>query len=441
MATEMQKIVSRETAKQTTPEEATRQRQFVRVSLVGLLAMSILVAIILALTLGRAITARLNTLMDNASKLSRKEPLNPPLTGTDEVAELDHVFRVMAAKLADASRKERAVIDNAVDVICSIDAQDRFSAVNPAALNLWGYNPERLIARNFLDLVLPEDQERTKKAFKEIMARTTGSFENRIKRSDGGVADMRWSVQWSDSEKSLFCVVHDVTDRKQMERMKQEFVAMVSHDLRSPLSSIKMTLELLAKGTYEGLSEKGQARVDSAFSSTRRLIKLVSDILDIEKMESGRMEMHKEITLTSILIDRSIEAIRSVADERGVSFEKPEDDFELLVDGDRLTQVLVNLLSNAVKFSDNDAKVEIGAHKDDEWIVLTVTDYGKGIPADKHALIFERYKQVDKSDSKEKGGTGLGLAICKAIVEAHAGTIGVSSEEGSGSTFWIRLPA
>lgn len=442
MATEIKRVVALEEEHKILPEDQARSQQFVRLCLLAGVIVSIVLALSLALIFGQGTTRRLNILMDNTRRLSRKQPLNPSLTGADEISELDRVFRDMAVALEEASRKERAVVDNALDVICSISSDGKFIRVNPATFKSWGYTPEELIGKPFLDLVIKDDVEKTAKAINELTtAKDVGPFENRISRKNGSSMDILWSAHWSESEQAMFCVAHDITDRKEMERLKQEFVAMVSHDLRTPLSSIKGTLELLGKGTYGALSDTAQNRVTNAGRSAERLIRLINDILDIEKMESGSLQLHKEITLMSELINRSVDSVKSVAEQKEIKIETPQNDAELLADGDRLIQVFVNLLSNAIKFSPEGSSIVISLANSDPWIELTVSDQGRGIPVALKDTIFERFKQVHISDSREKGGSGLGLAISKAIVEAHGGSIGVDSEEGKGSSFWIRLPA
>jgi CheY-like chemotaxis protein/anti-sigma regulatory factor (Ser/Thr protein kinase) len=172
-----------------------------------------------------------------------------------------------------------------------------------------------------------------------------------------------------------------------------------------------------------------------------RLVALINDILDLERLQTGKVPMHLAHTLVADLFVRSVEAVRGFADPAGVAIDSKPTLENAFVDSDRITQVLVNLLSNAVKFSPRGSTVFLSAAAAGSMVEIRVTDQGRGIPRPLQQAVFERFRQVKASDSREKGGTGLGLAICKAIVEQHGGTVGVESEEGRGSSFWMRLPA
>ncbi|HEY9785026.1 MAG TPA: PAS domain S-box protein, partial [Candidatus Obscuribacterales bacterium] len=547
------------------PEVQNRNRASVKIFLVVGVVFNILLAIALALFFSRGIGRRLNVLTDNTIRLARGEPLNPPLTGGDEIAHLDGVFHSMAAALSEASRKERAVIENSADVICSIDIDGKFVAVSPASLPTFGYAPDELMGKRFIDLIVPEDVQETIKAVRAIRAEQgTMNFENRIKRKDNTLVTVLWSAYWSEAERSMFCVAHDITERKlaeeaikasearirtiienmlvgliiltpegiiesvnsrterifgytarqlegrhlmtlfvdskiyshnnpddlrsfmdnlfhkalnrvgefdalkstsedfpielslsefdtkdghfylanildvserrEVERLKKEFVSTVSHELRTPLTSIRGSLTLLNVGALGSLPEQAKKVVNIAERNTIRLIGLINDILDIEKLESGKMDMvFGEVEMSTVL-ERSVESVKSFADQNGVHLEMLPSDCRVYADGDRLVQVIVNLMSNACKFSPKGATVTVAVEEIPNWVEVKVIDRGRGIPEKFKGLLFQRFQQVEASDAKRKGGTGLGLAICKGIIESHGGTIGVDSEEGKGST-------
>jgi signal transduction histidine kinase len=248
-------------------------------------------------------------------------------------------------------------------------------------------------------------------------------------------------VTGSDEVSHLDQVFHSMAaDLANAERAKQEYVAMISHDLRSPLTSIKFVLAMVNGGTYGAISENGLKRVKGAESNAERLISLINTLLDLEKMEAGKLEMNLSEIRTSDVIDRSVEAVFSLAELMGIKIETPQNDRTIIGDSGRLVQVLVNLLSNAIKFSPRGSAVTIAVEDVPGYVELRIIDRGRGIPASHINAIFDRFQQVEESDAKERGGTGLGLAICKAIIEGHGGTIGIESELGKGSTFWFRIP-
>lgn len=406
-------------------------------------AFNIFLALCLAIYFNKVTTSRLNVLMDNTLRFATEKQLRPPIPGSDEISSLDKVFRRMAESLDELRRKERAIVENAVDVICSISADGKFTAVNRASLQCWGYPPDELIGNRLAQFVHQDDIERTNEAIKNIISdQSAASLENRINKKDGTIADMHWSVQWSASEAALFCVAHDISERKRVDRMKQDFVAMVSHDLRTPLTSIQGFLELLSVNAYGELSGVGKESLSVTEGNISRLIAMVNDLLDIEKMESGMLQLWPDDTSIDTVIEKSMQAVEGFASQQKVKLKVCEhQDIELVADTNRLVQVLINLLSNAIKFSPKDSTVFIAVDDTDNGARISVEDIGRGVPEAMRETIFERFKQIDRSDERQKGGSGLGLAICKAIIERHDGKIGVEGgAEGQGSRFWFWVP-
>lgn len=404
--------------------------------------LNVAIAFGLAVYFSGEVIVRLNSLTDNAQRLPRGLPLNPPVEGQYEIAMLDSVFHHMADELQEARRKEMAMIDNAVDLICSIDSQGNFTKVNPAATSLLGWQPAELIGHPLLDLVVPEHRQMTSDNMRAVrLGKDRLSFENRMSKSDGTTSDVLWSMHWSADEQALFCVAHDISERKQMERLRQEFVAMVSHDLRTPLTAAQGSLEMLVEGVYGELPDKALTRILATEKDMVRLIKMINDLLDFERMEAGKLDLdYGDIDLPAI-VDQAMDAIRGFAEINQVALENQTNPLKVVADGDRLVQVLVNLIANAVKFSPKGGAVSVSAEPDADFVVVKVQDQGRGVPESMRDSIFERFKQVEKTDATQKKGTGLGLPICKLIVEQHGGTIGVDSVAGEGSTFWFRLPS
>jgi CheY-like chemotaxis protein len=231
----------------------------------------------------------------------------------------------------------------------------------------------------------------------------------------------------------------DVSQRQEVERMKQDFVSTISHELRTPLTSIRGSLGLLASGVLGELSTDARQMVTVAERNSVRLIALINDILDFEKLEHGKMEMDiRPISLMRVL-ERSIETISAMAVQEGVSIELRCPSAMVLGDEARLGQVTVNFLSNAVKYSNRGGTVVVSAAVHGDIVEVRVTDRGRGIPSALQDRLFQRFQQIDSSDARTKPGTGLGLAICRAIIDQHGGEIGVESREGEGSSFFFRV--
>ena len=441
LAAELDKILEEERkAEELYPKVQTEQRQKIQSWLFAGVVLNTVIAVAVVLFTIRELSGRLSVLMDNTVRLARGLQLSAPLKGSDELAHLDHTFREMAEALNIASMRERAVVDNTADMIFSISRAGVFERVNPASAALLKRNADDLLGAHYVKYIVPDDRESTVKALEQARAeRVSKSFENRMLRDDGSIVDTRWSVTWSEADGSFFCVAHNITERKQLERMKQDFVSMVSHDLRTPLTSVQNYLELLEDGIYGELNQSGLARLSQLDKSIDRLINLISDLLDLDRLESGHMKLRKTEQSVQELLAQSLNACTAMAEEKHVKVILPETLLRLNVDGDRIVQVLVNLVSNAIKFSPEGASVCISVEESAGAAKFQVGDQGSGIPEQYLVSIFDRFKQAPEGESNRKG-TGLGLAISKAIVEQHGGEIGVLSEVGRGSTFWFTIP-
>ena len=224
-------------------------------------------------------------------------------------------------------------------------------------------------------------------------------------------------------------------------RAKTQFISIVNHELRTPLTSINGAISLMNSGAFGPLPDKLKAPIDIAVRNCKQLITLISDLLDAEKLSSGKMDIHKERLELSAFMSEQIESIRPYAENLGVDLTLKSDLPRLTVEGDalRLGQALSNLISNAAKFSNAGGKVTVGLRQLKDRAIVSVEDSGRGIPESARDNIFERFQPVDSSDSRERGGTGLGLSIVKSIVEAHNGTISYESTIGKGTTFYFDL--
>jgi len=270
-------------------------------------------------------------------------------------------------------------------------------------------------------------------------------IDHRIVRPDGRVLVLQARGEVITGEDGtplrLVGTGQDITERYELERAKDEFTSVVSHELRTPLTSIRGSLGLLESGVLGKLPAQGQRMVEIAVQNTDRLVRLINDILDIERINSGQIDMHPQSCDARELIDCACDAVASLADAANVSVVIETERVALSVDADRIIQTLTNLISNAVKFSPPDSSVHVSCLLRDAEVLFEVSDDGRGIPAENLDSIFGRFAQVDASDSREKGGTGLGLAICRSIVEQHGGRIWAQSEPGQGATFSFVLPA
>ena len=259
-----------------------------------------------------------------------------------------------------------------------------------------------------------------------------------------GLTILRHEGQSGPDGRWLSIIAHDITAYKNVERLKDEFVSTVSHELRTPLTSIHGSLVLLDQGAVGTVSEQAAQMLAIARRNTDRLIRLINDLLDLEKIQAGKMQIHLRPTALGPVVEQAVGSVQGVAAAAGVTLnvECPDDAPAVDLDSDRMIQVLTNLLSNAIKFSPADSTVTVSVkhHSADRSVELAVADQGSGISTDMLEAIFERFTQADSSATRAKGGTGLGLAIANDIVKLHGGSITATSGDGQGATLRVILP-
>ncbi|MEH2176510.1 response regulator [Nostoc sp.] len=376
----------------------------------------------------------------------------------ERTAELIRVNQQLQSQLDERQRTQgelrfsqarfARILDIADDAIISINGFQSITLFNQGAEKIFGYSAQEVIGQG-LDLLLPQRffqahrQHVVDFGQSPNVARRMGERREIYgRRKDGTEFPAEASISKIEMGEEIFytVILRDITERKQIERMKDEFVSVVSHELRTPLTSIHGSLGMLASGLLPTNSEQGKRLLQIATDSSERLVRLINDILDIERIESGKAKMEPEICNIVDLIVQAVNVMQPLADKAGVKVSVSALSGQVLVDADRIVQTLTNLLSNAIKFSSAGSTVWLGAQPQGNDVLLTVKDTGRGIPTDKLESIFERFQQVDSSDSRNHDGTGLGLAICKSIMQQHGGRIWAESALGEGSTFYVTLP-
>ncbi|HEY9790754.1 MAG TPA: PAS domain-containing sensor histidine kinase [Candidatus Obscuribacterales bacterium] len=342
--------------------------------------------------------------------------------------------QINSLALTIAEQRERALVDYALDVVCSLSPDGIFVAVSPAALRCWGYLPENLLGKSITQFVHPDDKQSTLDHIKQTADKSL--VETRIVRPDGRMVDTQWNITRSKSDAVLFCITSDVTERKQLEAAKRQFIALITHELRTPLSSFLFTLQLLLKGHYGKLTDDGHKHIEATESDVDRLIGLINELLDLEKMDVREFAVKLEPVVLSAVLAKSVNSVIGLAQKSGVKIEVQQAETRVLGDEDRLVQVVSNLLGNAIKFSPPGGEIKVEVHAAGSRVEVRVCDQGPGISRDEQSLVFERFKSFGKTNG---ASTGLGLAICKGLIEAHGGDIGVESEPGQGSVFWFSV--
>lgn len=349
--------------------------------------------------------------------------------------------------------KNALLLEAVTDGIVGCDPHGIITFANPAARSLLGYKNDEIIGQPIHERMQQTYPDGSYYPFSKNAVFSTISNGKRMDikdevfwRKDGSsfIAEYTSSPIWVDGKvNSAVITFRDISKRREVEKAKSEFVSTVSHELRTPLTSIKGALGLVIAGVSGQIPEKAGSVLTIAKKNCDRLELLVSDLLDFDKLRSGKMEFDMKPTDTSLLVKNSVTANKAYAQKHGVSIRIIENaDHPVMVDGNiyRLMQVMDNLLSNAAKFSNFGQTIEVSLEQHHSSVRISVKDDGVGIPFASQARIFEKFVQADSSDTRAQGGTGLGLSIAKSIVEHHGGTLEFVSEPHKGSTFTFEIP-
>jgi PAS domain S-box-containing protein len=382
---------------------------------------------------------------ERASVLAR---LGPSLASATRPA---HVLDELAqAEHHHAPRRTIFAISS--EAILTMDEGFVIRELNPAASKLLGWSERAAIGQHCSKVLHCRDERRAplchtprcplQQAFDSEAATPIRdlTWETRT----GKLCELSASITVQRSEEDIHAIVvaRDVTLLNAANRLRANFISMVSHELRTPLNSINGFLEIVLDGPVGPLNERQREFLTYARVSTQQLTTLVEDILFISKADSGQFVLRQDRVAVPELIEQLLQGLRTTAAHARVRIETAVEAGlpEIVADGLRLQQVLNNLLNNAVKFSPPEATVRLAVSRSDGELLFTVTDQGRGVPAEEHARIFERFYQSDSPAHNRAGGYGLGLSIAKLIVEQHNGRIWVESQPGEGATFAFSLP-
>ncbi len=349
-------------------------------------------------------------------------------------------------RLTMIKSRMRMLFNQMPTALLLVDQDGGIDAVNPALERLFGFSGEELVQKSIGSLLSTSAVSTTiGGTAPELSSLIDGRFHRMsgIVKS-GEIIPVELCLRELDDNGEQFVLcIFDVSERVALEKMKQEFVGMVSHDLRSPLSFIISSLALLNEGIVESSSEKGKKTLQQVEEEAFRLSQLVTDLLDLTRVESGRFEIHKATVPLDSLVELGLISLTNLITEHEISIVKPENNIDLSIDLERMAQVITNLVNNAIKACEVGGKIEITCTEHPQFVELVISDNGVGLSRDEQLRIFESFVTLPhgKTTSKSQSGTGLGLSICKSIVELHGGTIGVDSAPGQGTQFTIKIPS
>lgn len=415
---------------------------------IGLVLVSMLLAAYAAGRLTKPLVGMTGVLAAAKSHEGLDEHL--PIHLGDEIGDLARAFSSLAGNLGESEAKAQAVLDTVVDGIITIDQFGTIDSMNPACEKIFGYQADEVIGRN-VGMLMPDSYRSKHDQYLENYQETGvrriigigRELIGRRKNGDEFSLDLAISETQVQNRKVYTGIVRDITERKQIEMMKNEFISMVNHELRTPLTSIQASLGLMKAKSLDQLDAKGKRLLEISYENCGSLSSLVNDILDIEKIAAGKMEFYCEVCEMRQLVKDIVEKSFSYADKYNVKFDVQThtDEIYCMVDPGRFNQALLNIMSNAAKFSPDGGVVAITMVPESiDSLRISVTDKGQGIPAAFQDKIFERFAQADSSSTRAKGGSGLGLNITKSIVEAFGGTVAFNTAEGKGTTFYFVLP-
>ncbi|WP_319418608.1 HAMP domain-containing sensor histidine kinase [Pleurocapsa sp. FMAR1] len=409
-----------------------------------------------SLLLTRRIVQPLTEMTTATEKIARGEyDIALQVKSEDELGVLAREITTMSQKLKAfrdlnvgktivEKQRSEAIVQSIADGIIVVDSELRIIAINPIAASI--ANVKSMLATNnhFLDVF--DNRQLYQHLRHTAETGTPPQLEDDILTVEREKHTLYYKFAItpviSETEKTIGAILllQDVTKLKELDNLKSEFVATASHELRTPLTGMAMSLNLLAETTENKLSESESELLDAAVEDVERLRSLVNDLLDLSKIESGKIELDFIDVEVNFLLDKAISALQIQAKQKEITLAKQSlsEEIRVKADANKIIWVLTNLIANALRYSEAGEEIKIGATSRNSWVEIFVTDKGAGIPLEFQSKIFDKFVQVETE--KDVGGSGLGLAICKEMVQAHGGRIWVDSTVGQGSTFTFTLP-
>lgn len=410
----------------------------------------ILISTVVAVVAARAIMQPLADLSNVVRHSGADDRLDfLPVDRRDEIGELAAVIQSRNRELLESRARASAIVNNVVDGLILIDDHGRIEQFNPSCERMFGYSAEEAIGQDVAMLMQRSDGAHHASYMKRYRDGRGGHILGETRELEamdrsGKIFPIELAINAVEAEgvTKFSGVIRNISERKEVERMRKEFVSTVSHELRTPLTSIRGSLTLINTLAPQDLPPKMSKLIDMAQKNTERLILLVNDILDFEKLRAKKTTFALDKLNLNEEVEKALELNQGYADDAGIAlaYEPCAPDAPVKLDAEKLQQVLSNLISNAVKYSRSQGTVVVRTEIRNGHARIEIADRGQGIPEKFRSRVFEPFSQADGSVTRAKGGTGLGLNITRELVQAMRGRIGFDSLEGYGTTFWIDFP-
>lgn len=405
------------------------------------LATSVISCIAVAVIWSLRLRREIEQLAENTDRFGARRKLKKSRFRVYEFERLNDVLVNVDKVISDTTQRQRALMKNAADVILQVDNEGKVTACNPFAERILGQREDAIVGSSIFDFLESTACLSFETALQQ--ASQTGASNAaglKLRHRLGKIVECECVVQKGEESGELFCVMKDVTERNEVDRLKHEFLELVTHDLRSPLTSIAGTLALLEAGAMGSIPPEAGTEAASARRSAKRIVGLVNDLLDFEKLQAGKMPIKASEFDLHELVSRLLADFHHAAGGSNISVKILGAPLVVHADSDRISQVLANLVFNAIKHSPVGGEVRIDWRRNGATVLVTVEDQGRGIPENSRETIFNAFEQLSHGERGD-AGSGLGLAICKLIIDSHPGcTIGVESAKPRGSRFWFTLP-
>ncbi len=428
-----------ETKRQGSQESTESQFRFLNSILAGAIVVTVAAAFVMSAFFIRDILMPLKNLSANCLRISRQEDLPPVMSDGSEFSVLDGILHEIRKATIEEQEREKSMVENTNDLICSLSTEGNFLRANQSSMEFFGKEASSIVGKSVFELIAEEDRGLAEQSLQKMLtAEESRSFEFRLKQ-DGKLVHTRWSCLYSQDTSELFAVVHNIEEEKRIETLKQDFVDMVSHDLRSPLSSMQVALDMIGQQAYGEISNDAQQEITGARKNLARLLDFVNDLLDFQKLKQGALQLDCDNAHVDGLVKSAVDLVKPALVAKEMKIEAIGEDILLYADSKKIVQMLTNLLANAIHYTPNKGKITVSWSQNSEAVEIAVTDTGPGIAEEYRKKIFEAFEQTPQAASKGEG-TGLGLAICKLICDAHKGSISVESEIGKGSKFIVKIP-